>query len=420
MNMIQSSIAVSSLLGSARPHALRRVSTRLSSHVLFCLYWIALAAFVLNNLPAASSARTLYTTKYLIDSAPPSFECSAPFAPVLAFGDSTTDTGNQIHTNTPFATAASPPYGMTFFHEPTGRYSDGRVMLDFLCTALKIDFLPPHLTRSSQCANENFAVAGATANNNAELQSIANVTSLTEDTLEVQLSWFKNDLQGHDLSKALVYFGEIGGNDYNYALGAMRPANEVQALLPAVVEKIHNALETILESGMKKVVVQGQFPMGCIAIYLRLFNNTQLDSNGCVSSVMEISNQHNRLLRDVIGHVQKIHPDLDIIFFDTTEAYLHILRNPSLYNFNNVRDPCYTGGLELLALANAGNTGGSATAALPPHNINMTSCTNPENYIGWDGIHLTDAMYGAMMKLFLTDARFTSPFPNFLTPCTNH
>ncbi|KAH7292882.1 hypothetical protein KP509_28G002400 [Ceratopteris richardii] len=373
--------------------------------------------------PLAASARALYTTTTTQSSNTPATRCSSPFAPVLAFGDSTTDTGNQVQTNTPFATAASPPYGMTFFHRPTGRYSDGRVMLDFLCTALNIDFLPPHLARSSQCANENFAVAGATAKGDAELQSIANVTSLTADTLEVQLSWFKHDLQGHDLSRALVYFGEIGGNDYNYALGAMRPPNEVQALLPAVMDKIHNALHTVLDSCVKKVVVQGQFPMGCIAIYLNLLNNTQpADSNGCISSVMAISNQQNLMLRDVTDSVQRMHPDANIVFFDTTKAYLHILQDPSAYNFRNVRDPCHAGGLELLALANAGNTGaGSSSSALPsPPHVNMTSCPNPENYIGWDGIHLTDAMYGVMMELFLTDARFTSPFPNFLTPCTTH
>lgn len=56
------------------------------------------------------------------------------FSSVFAFGDSLTDTGNAIHTSNPvYQIAARFPYGETFFHYPTGRCSDGRLVVDFLC-----------------------------------------------------------------------------------------------------------------------------------------------------------------------------------------------------------------------------------------------------------------------------------------------
>ena len=59
---------------------------------------------------------------------------SACFKSIISFGDSLADTGNEIHlapSNTP-PPSASPPYGKTFFHRPTGRWSDGRLVIDFI------------------------------------------------------------------------------------------------------------------------------------------------------------------------------------------------------------------------------------------------------------------------------------------------
>ena len=48
------------------------------------------------------------------------------FKRIFAFGDSIIDTGN-------FRTGSMwmPPYGGTYFHHPTGRCSDGRLIVDF-------------------------------------------------------------------------------------------------------------------------------------------------------------------------------------------------------------------------------------------------------------------------------------------------
>jgi hypothetical protein len=50
----------------------------------------------------------------------------------FAFGDSLIDTGNFIHYSTAPGPVAHSPYGETFFHRPTGRWSDGRLIVDFI------------------------------------------------------------------------------------------------------------------------------------------------------------------------------------------------------------------------------------------------------------------------------------------------
>ena len=63
---------------------------------------------------------------------------------MFTFGDSYIDTGNFVIMA---ATAAvpvwqdKPPYGMTFFGHPTGRISDGRVIVDFIGKSRLSDLL---------------------------------------------------------------------------------------------------------------------------------------------------------------------------------------------------------------------------------------------------------------------------------------
>lgn len=62
---------------------------------------------------------------------------------IFSFGNSLADTGNNP---TVFAwysvpnPATRPPYGSTFFGRPTGRFCDGRLILDFIGCCCIIDY----------------------------------------------------------------------------------------------------------------------------------------------------------------------------------------------------------------------------------------------------------------------------------------
>jgi len=51
------------------------------------------------------------------------------FPAVFNFGDSNSDTGTLV---TAGFESLYPPNGHTYFHVPSGRYSDGRLIIDFL------------------------------------------------------------------------------------------------------------------------------------------------------------------------------------------------------------------------------------------------------------------------------------------------
>lgn len=106
------------------------------------------------------------------------------------FGDSLFDAGNNKYINTTDQRANFWPYGETFFRHPTGRFSDGRLIPDFIgksqCIVFssirvdlvfrwslflaaaeyaKLPFLPPYLQHGSNQLKygANFAFAGAGA-----------------------------------------------------------------------------------------------------------------------------------------------------------------------------------------------------------------------------------------------------------------
>lgn len=68
----------------------------------------------------------IFLTTLIIPCILASKQCDFPA--VFNFGDSNSDTGGLSAAFGP----APPPHGKTYFHHPTGRYCDGRLIVDFI------------------------------------------------------------------------------------------------------------------------------------------------------------------------------------------------------------------------------------------------------------------------------------------------
>jgi len=126
---------------------------------------------------------------------------------------------------------SSPPYGATFFHRSTNRYSDGRLVVDFLAETLALPtYLPPYLSSNSNSNSNssttavgvNFAVAGATAIEHDFFARNNLSIDVTPQSIMTQLDWFDAHLRsagtGGRVADALFWVGEIGANDYAYTV----------------------------------------------------------------------------------------------------------------------------------------------------------------------------------------------------------
>ncbi|KAL0759834.1 hypothetical protein Bca101_075984 [Brassica carinata] len=340
------------------------------------------------------------------------------FKSIISFGDSTADTGNLIGLSDPddLPAAAFPPYGETFFHHPTGRFSNGRLIIDFIAEFLGLPFVPPFY--GSQNANfekgVNFAVGGATALEHSFLVERGIDLAFTNVSLGVQLQSFKDAMPSlcgspsdcrNMIENALILMGEIGGNDYNYPLFLGKPTEEIRELVPLVVSTISSAITELISMGGKTFLVPGQFPLGCSTTYLQSYNTSnaeEYDSTGCLKWLNEFGkNQGDQLLAE-LKKLQKLYPHVNIIYADYYNILLRFIQEPAKYGFLSKPSPlppcCGTRGSYSSLFGKTFGLKG------------LKCCNDPSKYVDWDSAHMTEAAYRLMAEGVLKGPYAIPPF----------
>ncbi|KAK1302018.1 GDSL esterase/lipase [Acorus calamus] len=324
---------------------------------------------------------------------------SHSFPAIFNFGDSLSDTGNliQINASTVVGHIDRFPYGETYFKYPTGRFSDGRVIIDFIVEAFGHPYLPPYLASPNATnfrSGVNFAVGGATALKTTFFAD-RKLSLFVNNSLSDQLQWFetlKPSLCGTEqdcneyLSKSLIVLGEIGYNDYNVPLYQGVSLEEVAQSVPKVVKTISSAAKVLIGHGAKKMVVQNLIPSGCSSLYLTLFsrpNETDFDPlNGCLKRYNDMIMYHNKLLKEAVKELRMDHPQVKFVYSDFYGSSIRLYNSPHSFRFIDSLRACCGGGGPY-------NFNPSILCADPGFNL----CNNPSEFIDWDGIHLTEAAY---------------------------
>ncbi|KAL9147113.1 hypothetical protein ABFS82_13G153200 [Erythranthe guttata] len=324
------------------------------------------------------------------------------FDKIYQLGDSISDTGNLVRefpvgASTPFAKL---PYGETFFKNATGRCSNGLLMIDYFAMAAGVPLLPPYknlnATRDFGHHGVNFAVAGSTALPTEVLASQHVFSPVTASSLNVQLDWMFSHFNStclddkdcvEKLRHALFMVGEIGGNDYNYAIFQGKTMDELRSMVPEVVDAVMNATRRVINSGAKRVVIPGNFPIGCLPIYKTAFQtniSTAYDDSQCLKQLNEFAKYHNEQLQEAIEKLVQEKPNAIVVYGDYYNAYEFLLKVARYHGFETEKACCGIGG---------------------KYNFNMTRmcgahgvpvCEDPHRYMSWDGVHLTQKGYRIM------------------------
>ncbi|KAL4566647.1 hypothetical protein LXL04_030767 [Taraxacum kok-saghyz] len=341
-----------------------------------------------------------------------------PFKKIYAFGDSFTDTGNTNSATGPqgFTHVSNLPYGRTFFHRPTNRYSDGRLVIDFVAESLSLPYLPPYLNRNADTsAGINYAVAGSTAIRHAFFVKNNLTLNITPQSLQTQLNWFNKTLKGKKCKSAkstpeecaavfrdaLIWVGEIGVNDYAYSVGSTVSVKTIQR---RAIRSVTGFIEALLNKGAKYIVVQGLPTTGCLTLTLYLASDSDRDDIGCAATANIQSHIHNTNLQTNIQNLRTKYPKAIIVYADYWSAYRSIVKKAPKLGFRELYKTC------------CGSGGG-------PYNFDFvdtcgspsaSSCRDPSQYINWDGVHLTEATYKVVSELFLNGTFTHPPFKSLL------
>ncbi|WVZ72782.1 hypothetical protein U9M48_021189 [Paspalum notatum var. saurae] len=253
------------------------------------------------------------------------------YAAVFNFGDSLVDAGNLVVDGIPdhLATARL-PYGMTYFGYPTGRCSDGRLVIDFIAQELGLPLLPPSKAKNATFhRGANFAITGATSLDTPFfVERGLGHTVWNSGSLHTQIKWFQemkpklcsSPQECRELfRRSLFVVGEFGGNDYNSPLFAFRPLSEAHDFIPHVVRSIGEGIEKLIAEGAAELVVPGVLPIGCFPVYLSIFRKQPEGygpRSGCVKDLNTLSWAHNAALQREVARLRHNHPGVRIVYAD--------------------------------------------------------------------------------------------------------
>ncbi|XP_074271246.1 GDSL esterase/lipase At1g28590-like [Silene latifolia] len=324
------------------------------------------------------------------------------------FGDSISDTGNLVIENPIRGGAcARYPYGESI-RRPTGRCSDGLLMVDDFALSFNMPLLTPYLARGGNFSyGANFAVAGSTALDAQTLLTMGVQSPGTKSSLSVQLGWFRSHLRDtclnlaecrEKVSNSLILI-ETGGNDFNHALLQNKPMSDVYPMVPRVVAAVTDAARELINLGAKRIFIPGNFPIGCLPVYLATFQTadvTKYDRMHCLKDLNSFARFQNDQLQHAIRDLREQHPDVRIVNGDYYSALSWLLENAGHFGFDLARrqTACCGSNINVYNF-NLRNMCGS---------VGTRVCSDPHRRVSWDGIHMTQRAYRYMAQWLLRNS----------------
>ncbi|XP_021675814.2 GDSL esterase/lipase At5g33370-like isoform X2 [Hevea brasiliensis] len=298
----------------------------------------------------------------------------------FVFGDSLVDNGNNNYLATT-ARADSPPYGIDFpTHRPTGRFSNGLNIPDFISQEIGSEFLLPYLspqlTGNKLLVGANFASAGIGILNDTGIQFV-NIIRMFQ-----QFDYFKEyqrrvtALIGARRTKQLVNGAlvliTVGGNDFvnNYYL-VPNSIRSRQYNLPDYVKFLISEYKKILmlyDLGARRVLVTGTGPLGCVPAELA----TRGRNGQCDAELQRAASLFNPQLTQMLGQLNRQYRSNIFIAANTGKMSLDFINNPGAFGFITAKVACCGQGPY--------NGVGLCT---PASNL----CPNRNIYAFWDPFH---------------------------------
>ncbi|KAA8520961.1 hypothetical protein F0562_011634 [Nyssa sinensis] len=319
-----------------------------------------------------------------------------PLVPALfVIGDSSVDCGTNNFLGT-FARADRFPYGRDFdTHQPTGRFCNGRIPVDYLelcfdyfepALRLGLPFVPSYLGQTSSVEEMihgvNYASAGAGIifSSGSELGQHISFTQQIQqvmDTFQQFILSMGEDEAAKLISESIFYIS-IGINDYIHYY--LRNVSNVQSLYPPwsfnqfLAHTMRQEIKNLYDTNVRNVVVMGLAPIGCAPYYLSLY---QSENGECVQMINDMILEFNFVMRYTVEELSKDLVDANIIFCDVLQGSMDIIKNHEQYGFNITTDAC----------CGLGRYRGWIMCISPE-----MACSNASNHIWWDQFHPTDAV----------------------------
>ncbi|TKY56152.1 Esterase protein [Spatholobus suberectus] len=369
------------------------------------------------HIPLGSSLVVLSIAATILSPVMATKNCHFPA--IFNFGASNSDTGGLAAS----LFAVTSPYGETYFHRPAGRFSDGRIIIDFIARSFGLPFLSPYLdslgTNFSRGAN--FATAGSTIR---PLQGLAQLRFSPFD-LGVQYTQFKGfkpktqfirDQGGvfatlmpkEEYFPEALYTFDIGQNDLTAGFFGNMTLLQVNASVPDIIRSFTSNVMNIHNLGARSFWIYNTGPIGCLPLILANFLPAERDRYGCAKAYNEVAQNFNQNLKEALAQLRKDLPSAAITYVDVYSAKYSLFTNPKKYGFELPLVACcgYGGKYNF-----SNSVGCGGIIKVNGTDIFVGSCEKPSVRVIWDGTHYTEAANKVVFDLISSGAFTDPPIP---------
>ncbi|XP_021901141.1 alpha-L-fucosidase 3-like [Carica papaya] len=326
------------------------------------------------------------------------------FPAIFNFGDSNSDTGGL---SAAFG-QAGPPSGETFFGHPAGRYSDGRLVIDFIAQGLGLPYLSAFLDSvgSNFSHGANFATAGSTIRPQNTTLRQGGFSPISLDVQFTQFSDFHRRSQfvrsqsggvyekllpkDEYFSRALYTF-DIGQNDLTAGYFSNMTTDQVREFIPEVIDQFKKIVKYINDQGGRYFWIHNTGPVGCLAYVMdRLpILAPQVDKAGCASPFNQVAQEFNRQLKMAVTQLRRDLPMAAITYVDVYSVKYSLISQARKHGFEESLRACCGHGGKYNYNRNVGCGGKKMVKGKEV--LIAGSCKDPSKYINWDGVHYTEA-----------------------------
>ncbi|GFQ02725.1 GDSL esterase/lipase at1g29660 [Phtheirospermum japonicum] len=317
-----------------------------------------------------------------------------PKAPCFfIFGDSVVDNGNNNYRETT-AKVNYLPYGVDFPTGPTGRFSNGRNVADFIAELLGFDkYIPPYANGTTQdiLQGVNYGSGGAGILDETGRQKYGDVISLNEQLSnhEATISRVTNLLGSKAAAKQhlskCIYFVGMGNNDYlAYYLPQFHTSTtpyNPQQFAALLIFRYSTQLRRLYDNGARKIAVSGVGKLGCLPHEIATYGNS--DAPACVETSNDVVRIFNEFLELLLKDLNNQLTDAKFVLARDSSS------TTSYGNITVLSDTCCQVSTDVVS-------GGHCVQGTTP-------CSNRDEYMFWDGFHPTEAANLISAKIVYND-----------------
>ncbi|KAI3523344.1 hypothetical protein L1887_01406 [Cichorium endivia] len=321
-----------------------------------------------------------------------------PLAPgIMVFGDSIVTVGNNNHLKT-IVQSNFPPYGRDFINQnPTGRFCNGKLALDFTCENLGLTNYPPGIL-SKEAKGENLLNGANFASGGSGYYK---TTARLYNTIPLnkQLRYYKKyqkklvGVAGTSNATSIitgsVYLISAGTSDFvqNYYVNPfLYKVYTPYEFSDILIQAYSRFIQKLYRLGARKIGVSTVPPIGCLPASITIFGK---GCNECVIKMNSAAEYFNRKLNATSIILKAKLSGLNLVVLDIYKPLYNLIRKPTDFGFFETRKACCgTGLVEASFLCNERSPG---------------TCANATGYVFWDGFHLTEAANKILADELLID-----------------